>query len=97
MAHEREASVDQIIAFSDGVVAIAITLLILPLTEIHPAEGATLADVVVENRAALGAFALSFAVIANYWTIHHDLFRPFRRYNGRISSPVPSAAQSLSP
>ena len=84
MAHEREASVERIIVFSDGVVAIAITLLILPLTEIHPAEGATLADVVVENRAALGAFALSFAVIANYWTIHHDLFRPLRRLNGRI-------------
>ena len=84
MAHEREASVDRIIAFSDGVVAIAITLLILPLTEIHPAEGETLADVVVDNRAALGAFALSFAVIANYWTIHHDLFRPLRRHNSRI-------------
>jgi hypothetical protein len=57
MADERGARVDRIIAFSDGVVAIAITLLILPLTEIHPAEGATLADIVVENRAALGAFA----------------------------------------
>jgi TMEM175 potassium channel family protein len=84
MAHEREASVERIIVFSDGVVAIAITLLILPLTEIHPAEDATLADIVVENSAALGAFALSFAVIANYWTIHHDLFRPLRRQNGRI-------------
>ena len=84
MAHEREASVERIILFSDGVLAIAITLLILPLTEIHPAEDATLADVVVENSAELGAFALSFAVIANYWTIHHDLFRSLRRHNGRI-------------
>jgi uncharacterized membrane protein len=84
VAHEREASVERIIVFSDGVVAIAITLLILPLTEIHPAEDATLADIVVENSAALGAFALSFAVIANYWTIHHDLFRALRRHNGRI-------------
>src|SRR4249919_579164 len=86
MAHEREASADRIIAFSDGVVAIAITLLILPLTEIHPAEDATLADIVVENSAALGAFALSFAVIANYWTIHHDLFRPLRRQNGGFAT-----------
>jgi hypothetical protein len=31
MAGERDASVDLVIAFSDGVVAIAITLLILPL------------------------------------------------------------------
>jgi uncharacterized membrane protein len=84
MADEREASVERIILFSDGVLAIAITLLILPLTEIHPAEDATLADIVVENSAALGAFALSFAVIANYWTIHHDLFRPLQRHNGHI-------------
>jgi TMEM175 potassium channel family protein len=85
MAHEREASAERIILFSDGVLAIAITLLILPLTEIHPpAEHATLADIVVENSAELAAFALSFAVIANYWTIHHDLFRPLQRHDGRV-------------
>jgi uncharacterized membrane protein len=84
MADKREASVERIILFSDGVLAIAITLLILPLTEIHPAEHATLADTVVEHSAELAAFALSFAVIANYWTIHHDLFRSLQRYDGRI-------------
>jgi uncharacterized membrane protein len=35
MASEREAGVDRVISFSDGVMAIAITLLILPLTEIE--------------------------------------------------------------
>src|SRR4029453_13650433 len=84
MADEREVSVERVILFSDGVLAIAITLLILPLTEIHPTEHATLADIVAEHSAELGAFALSFAVIANYWTIHHDLFRPLQRHNGRI-------------
>ena len=38
MAKERDPGVDRIIAFSDGVVAIAITLLILPFTEIDRAE-----------------------------------------------------------
>ena len=66
MANEREASVDRVIAFSDGVVAIAITLLILPLTDIEPAEGATLVNVAADNAGALFGFALSFAVIANY-------------------------------
>lgn len=84
MARERESSAERLILFSDGVLAIAITLLILPLTEVHPAEHATLADVVVENSAELAAFALSFAVIANYWTIHHDLFRPLQRQDARI-------------
>jgi uncharacterized membrane protein len=70
MASEREASVDRVIAFSDGVVAIAVALLILPLTAIEPAEGATLANVAIDNSGALFAFALSFAVIANYWITH---------------------------
>ncbi|HET6758032.1 MAG TPA: TMEM175 family protein [Propionibacteriaceae bacterium] len=84
MASEREATADRVIIFSDGVVAIAITLLILPLTEIDPSEGANLAEVVVQNQGALFAFALSFAVIANYWTIHDDLFRPLRRHDSRL-------------
>jgi uncharacterized membrane protein len=81
MAGEREAGVDRIIAFSDGVVAIAITLLVLPLTEIEPPQGGTLVDVVVENQGALFAFALSFAVIANYWNIHHVMLTPLRRHS----------------
>jgi uncharacterized membrane protein len=84
MASEREAGLDRVIAFSDGVVAIAITLLILPLTEIDRAHDASLASVIVENQPALFAFALSFAVIANYWTIHHAIFRPIRRHNSRL-------------
>ena len=41
----KEPSVDRVIAFSDGVVAIAITLLILPLTDIEARAGATLGQV----------------------------------------------------
>jgi TMEM175 potassium channel family protein len=84
MAQERDVHVDRLIAFSDGVVAIAITLLILPLTEIRGGPDADLRQLVVENWNALLAFALSFAVIANYWTIHHDIFRPVRRHDSRL-------------
>jgi uncharacterized membrane protein len=66
------------------VVAIAITLLVLPLTEINRSTDATLATVVVDNQAALFAFALSFAVIANYWAIHHAILQPLRRHNRRL-------------
>jgi uncharacterized membrane protein len=84
MANEREPGVDRIIAFSDGVVAIAITLLILPLTEIDRTREASLSDVIVDNQTALFAFALSFAVIANYWTIHDSILQPLRRHNRRL-------------
>jgi uncharacterized membrane protein len=84
MASEREAGADRVIAFSDGVVAIAITLLVLPLTQIERGERATLRSVAVDNSGALFAVALSFAVIANYWTIHKDIFRPLRRHDPRL-------------
>jgi len=84
MASERDPGVERIIAFSDGVVAIAITLLILPLTEIDRAEDATLGDVITDNQTALFAFALSFAVIANYWTIHHSILQPLRGHDRRL-------------
>jgi len=58
-------------AFSDGVFAIAITLLVLPLTEIE----FTGDDPVVVLRTQIGpfiAFVVSFAVIGRYWISHHD-------------------------
>jgi uncharacterized membrane protein len=84
MAGERGAGVDRIVAFSDGVVAIAITLLVLPLTEIDRPTDATLSTVVVANGPALFAFGLSFVVIANFWTIHHAILGPLRHHNPRL-------------
>jgi uncharacterized membrane protein len=84
MASEREAGAERIIAFSDGVVAIAITLLVLPLTEIDRPPDATLAELVGDNQTALFAFALSFVVIANFWMIHHGMFRSLRRQSTRL-------------
>jgi uncharacterized membrane protein len=80
--HER--GTDRLNAFSDGVVAIAITLLILPLSETDVPEGVSAADVLSDNVSGLFAFALSFAVIGNYWSIHHSIFRPLRRHTPRL-------------
>jgi uncharacterized membrane protein len=81
---QHEHGTDRLNAFSDGVVAIAITLLILPLSEIDLPEGASAADVLSDNLSGLFAFALSFAVIGNYWSIHHSIFRPLRRHTARL-------------
>jgi uncharacterized membrane protein len=77
-------SPDRMIAFSDGVVAIAITLLILPLAEIEPAEDQDFLALLAEQWPALFAFALSFAVIANYWFTHHTVFALVRHQNARL-------------
>ena len=68
---------ERLLAFSDGVVAIALTLLILPLAELVPeVEEPTHSglDILTDNLAPIGSFILSFAVIARFWVAHHRVF-----------------------
>jgi uncharacterized membrane protein len=64
-------------AFIDAVVAIAMTLLILPLMEsvsdIGDAGGTTLLWL-AEHEQQLVSFVLSFVIIAMFWMFHHRLF-----------------------
>jgi TMEM175 potassium channel family protein len=72
LREESEVEFARIVSFSDGVFAIAITLLVLALRipEGLPDLGATLQDQLPD----LFAFALSFAVLARIWLFHHRLF-----------------------
>lgn len=70
-------SAERLKAFTDAVVAIAMTLLILPLMESigeMAAEGADAGQWLDENVGPLISFTLSFVVIANFWMGHHRLF-----------------------
>src|SRR3954452_22660049 len=70
-----ERGLDRFITFLDAVVAIAITLLVLPLTEIivgtHPPPDAT--EVFTQNGERFWTFLLSFAVIFRLWLGHHRI------------------------
>ena len=70
--------VDRVVAFSDGVFAIAITLLVLSLTVPNVSDdrlGDALEDLVPE----LFTYALSFLVVGMYWLAHHRTFRSLVR------------------
>ncbi|MGZ0712642.1 TMEM175 family protein (plasmid) [Coraliomargarita sp. W4R53] len=72
---------ERLIFFSDAVVAIAITLLILPLVEsVADFEGADLADYVDEHYLQLLVFALSFVVIGRFWMVHHRMYEKVAGY-----------------
>ena len=67
-------------AFSDGVLAIIITIMVL---ELRPPAGAGfdgLRDVV----AKLLAYLLSFVLVGIYWNNHHHLFRLVERIDGGV-------------
>lgn len=62
-------------AFSDGVFAIAITLLILELIAImHPQNDETLLNLLLNNWQSLMAFAIGFLTILICWINHHLIF-----------------------
>ncbi len=66
--------VDRLVAFSDGVFAIAITLLVLSITVPNVSDkhlGKALRDLGPE----LFTYGLSFLVVGMYWMAHHRMFR----------------------
>jgi uncharacterized membrane protein len=65
-------------AFSDGVFAIAITLLILTVT---PPRGGDLAHELLRLWPSYLAYAVSFATIGIIWVNHHTIFGHFAGVN----------------
>ena len=82
---EHEVEFARIVAFSDGVFSIAITLLVLELK--LPAEhlaNAELWHALGEQREKFIAYAISFAVIARFWLVHHSFFSEVKAFDGRL-------------
>lgn len=67
-------------AFSDGVLAILITIMVL---ELHTPHGATL-HALGDSSTALVTYLLSFVYIGIYWSNHHHMFQLVRQVNGAI-------------
>jgi uncharacterized membrane protein len=67
-------------AFSDGVIAILITIMVLELGVPHGTDLAAL----VPLAPALLAYVLSFVFLGIYWTNHHHLMQAAHHVDGRI-------------
>ncbi len=66
-------------AFTDGVIAILITILVL---ELRPPAGDKLSDI-LDEKSKLLAYVLSFVFVAIYWVNHHHLMLVVERIDGR--------------
>ncbi len=62
---------DRLEAFSDGVMAIVITIMVFQL---HPPLGSSFVSL-REDLPHLATYALSFLIIATYWNNHHHLLK----------------------
>ncbi len=70
---------DRLEAFSDGVLAVIITIMVL---ELRPPRGTSLPDLLPELP-AIAVYALSFVFIGIYWNNHHHMLRASRGIDGR--------------
>ena len=77
--HLHPNETQRIEAFSDGVFAIAITLLIIEIGVPHVGGGESLASALGDLWPSYGAYVLSFVMIGIYWANHHSFFRLFVR------------------
>jgi uncharacterized membrane protein len=81
---ENEIEFGRIVAFSDGVFAIAITLLVLNLNvETGLTEG-QIDNALWAQREFFVAYAISFAVIGRFWLVHHRFFSEVEAFDGRL-------------
>lgn len=89
METEEERTFDfaRTVALSDGVFAIALTLLVLSITVPTLSSGhhGELDRRLLHRGSEFGSYALSFVVIAGLWVRHHTFFRELRRVDGRIT------------
>lgn len=76
---------DRLVNFTDAVVAIAITLLVLPLVELgtNP-DGAHAFELLGDHFMEFAAFLLTFAAMTVFWTTHHSVFERIGDYDGRL-------------
>jgi uncharacterized membrane protein len=83
-----ERSSDRLIFFSDSVMAVAVTLLVLDVR--LPVEAAGLGErelqsAILETLPRIYAYVLSFVVVGVFWTSHHQKFGHIPRIDGPLN------------
>jgi len=71
---------ERLVAFSDGVIAVIITIMVLELKSPHDASLGALAAVAPPFL----SYVLSFVYIAIYWNNHHHFFQLVRHVDGLL-------------
>jgi uncharacterized membrane protein len=71
---------ERLTAFSDGVIAIIITIMVLELKVPHGESWSDLAGL----TPVFFSYVLSFVYVAIYWNNHHHMFHASERVDGRI-------------
>src|SRR5262245_1711641 len=80
MPEKREMEKDRLLAFSDGVIAIIITIMVLELRPPHEPTWAALRELAPKFL----SYVLSFIYVGIYWNNHHHFMYVAKSVNGAI-------------
>lgn len=76
---------DRLINFSDAVVAVAVTVLVLPIADITLSRGeGTVWDVLGDHAGEIITFFFTFFVVSIMWLTHNRFMNQLRGYDGVI-------------
>lgn len=76
---------DRLINFTDAIVAVAITVLVLPIVELRPKAGEeTVWKVIGDNTGQLVTFTFTFIIVAFMWRIHNRIFSRLAGFDDAI-------------
>lgn len=84
MEKEQEVALERIIFFSDAIIAIVITLMVLDIRIPDGLAPAELSQTLVDLWPKYFSYVISFLVIGVYWIEHHRMFKYIKRYDGRL-------------
>lgn len=72
---------DRLEAFSDGVIAVIITIMVL---ELRPPHADTLHSFMVDAVPSIVVYAVSFVFVGTYWNNHHHMLRASKGIDGAV-------------
>jgi uncharacterized membrane protein len=80
----RRNTLERTIMFTDAAVAIALTLLVLPLVDLAQEvdESSSVGDVLADHWQDFFSFVLSFVVISSLWSVQRALWQLLADYDG---------------
>jgi uncharacterized membrane protein len=81
----HKANLDRLLALSDGVFAVAITLLVLDIKVPERVSGHLLVAL-LQNMPSVQSYIISFAVIGIYWNAHRGILHSVQRFDGALAA-----------
>ena len=82
--HQTQLQIERLLFFSDAVIAIAMTLLIIEIKAPHITDNNEIASSFNELIPKFISFFVGFIVIAIYWKAHHHLFGYVKKYTDKL-------------